>query len=242
MRLDRKRPSRVPRPHPASLVCAGLLALGACAASVRAAASILEDAGAFEWTDDNLGRLDALLHNVRAVGALERQTLPRSESSDSVRDIGDFSIVDLNKDGHVELVCTVDPSGHALYTHLVVLSQQNGQIARADLQSDGASITELGSRLVDLGHNGVKEILIPHLLAAYAGSDPVGEIPDIYKFDHGELVNVDRQFSAYYRHELLPQAQAHLAQVLAQPASPEQQKWAQALRREIDAIEQQYGK
>jgi hypothetical protein len=220
---------------------AWLLAFAVAALPARAPASMLDDAGAFEWTGANAGRLGALFHSTHAVGALERQTLPPGENNDFVRDIGEYAIVDLNNDGHLELVCTVDASGHARFTNLVVFWQQDGQIKRAQMQSDGASISELNTRLVDLKHDGRKEILIPHLLAAYAGSDPVGEIPEVYKFDHGELTNVDREFTAYYRHELLPQVKAHLERTLAEPASPEQQKWVQALRREIDAIEHIYG-
>jgi hypothetical protein len=214
-----------------------LLALGVAALPAPAGASILEDAGAFEWTDDNAGRLKALFHSAHAVGTLERQTLPNSENSDFVRDVGDFAIVDLNHDRHLELICTVDVSGHARYRHLVVFWQQDNRIQRTDLESDGASFSPLESHLADLNHDGMKEILVPRLLAAYADADPVGEVPDIYKFDHGQLTNVSRQFSTYYRRELLPQIKAHLERVLAEPASPEQQKWAVALRREIDAIE-----
>jgi hypothetical protein len=97
-----------------------------------------------------------------------------------------------------------------------------------------------------LGHDGQLEILLPQLLGAYAGADPVAELPDVYRFEQGRLVKANRQYAAYYTKTLLPQLRAKLDGYIRQPPSSKdaieskRQKWIAVTQQEIDALEKAF--
>jgi hypothetical protein len=149
--------------------------------------------------------------------------------------------MDLSNDGHIELICTIDVTERAFYTGLVVLSQQLGKIVRADASTQGANMVHLASHIGDLKHDGKKEILVPQLLGPYRGGEPAVELPDIYKFDHGQLIETNQEFREYYNRTVLPHLEAKLNAILNDPKATDRQKWIAVLRKEIADVQKRYG-
>ena len=204
--------------------------------------SIVKEASAIEWTVANLSKLHAIFPGVKEVADFENQTLAPDDRDDlDPQKVGEFLIVDLNNDGHLELICSVDVTDRAFYTDVVVFSQRRGQIVRTDTSTRGANMVDLGSRIVDLKHDGRKEILVPQLLGQYAGADPAAQLPAIYKFDHGQLVKASREFPDYYNRLLLPQLKAKLESLFNEPRSTTREKWIAVILQEIAIINYAFG-
>jgi len=197
---------------------------------------------AIEWVDSSSAQLKALLSNTDVVSKLANQLGPPEDFREAVPEyVGEFRVVDLNDDGQLELVCTTDVSGRAFYTTLVVIFQQRGRLARAAVSTHGANMLNLGSRIVDLNHDGRKEVIVPQLMEEYQGYRSVAELPDIYRFEHGALVKANLEFRAYYRETLIPQLKQKLKALQNEPKTDDQQHRVDVIRREIAAAESLYG-
>jgi hypothetical protein len=228
----------------ATYVCAAAVIIFSAPNSNAQTASVpdvVKTASAFEWTTPNANRLKALFQDKAAVAALENQTLDADDRALSTNSIGEYEILDLNNDGHLELLCTVDASGRTFYTALVAFSEQNGKIARSDVSTNGANFVNFGGSISDLHHDGMKEILVPHLLGMYRGAELVAELPDVYQFHHGRLVRVSEQFSDYYTKRLLPHLMGTFDAVAKEPRSVSRQKQKAVIQQEINAIKSAYG-
>ncbi|MGB6603627.1 MAG: VCBS repeat-containing protein [Steroidobacteraceae bacterium] len=225
------------------VLCAGgLLAVGALNANA-AASSLAAAAGAIAWTPANSHRLYEIFHNNQTVAEFVNETLPTEDQGLEPLSVGEYRIIDLNNDGHLQLVCTVDVTGRAFYTGLVVFSQQNGRIVRSDTSTgNGANLNDLGSSIVDINHDGRKEILVPRLLGPYSGSRPVGRVVDVFKVRNGQMVKANQEFSGYYRDTLLPQLKSKLDSLIQHPerssnAETARQEKMSVVQKEIDAVE-----
>ena len=224
------------------VVCTGsLLAVGALNANA-AATSVADAARAVAWNQSNSRRLYEIFHDSQAVAEFVNETLPAADQGLEPLYVGEYRIVDLNNDGHLQLACTVDVTGRAFYTGLVVFSQQNGRIVRSDTSTgDGANLIDLGNSIVDINHDGRKEILVPRLLGPYTGSRPVGQVVDVYKFMGGQMVKADQEFSGYYRDTLLPHLRSKLANLMRHPersgtAETARQDKMSVVQKEIGAV------
>jgi hypothetical protein len=192
---------------------------------------------AIEWVDSSSAQLKALLSNTDVVSKLANQLGPPEDFREAVPEyVGEFRV-----DGQLELVCTTDVSGRAFYTTLVVIFQQRGRLARAAVSTHGANMLNLGSRIVDLNHDGRKEVIVPQLMEEYQGYRSVAELPDIYRFEHGALVKANLEFRAYYRETLIPQLKQKLKALQNEPKTDDQQHRVDVIRREIAAAESLYG-
>jgi hypothetical protein len=90
-----------------------------------------------------------------------------------------------------------------------------------------------------LNHDGKQEILVPRLLEAYAGADPVATFTDVYTFQNDALVESDRQFRDYYRNVRLPTLTAKLNQLRTDNANAKDgdaSKAIHAVEKEIATI------
>jgi hypothetical protein len=203
-------------------------------------ANIVERANAIEWTAANSTRLQGLFKNAVAVADFENRMLaPEDRDEDAPQNVGEFKLIDLNNDGHLELVCTVDVTGRAFYTTVIVFSRYHGKIVMSQASTHGANMVDLEARFVDLNKDGKQEILVPRLLEQYAGADMVAHFTDVYTFQNGTLIQSDHQFLDYYRNQRLPVLTEKLDQLLSettvgQPANAS--KEIRALQKEVDAI------
>jgi len=214
-------------------------ALGLWSFSVRADSdlNIMVQANALAWTSANVVRLEALFKNTQVVSDLVNQLLaPEDRDEEAPEKVGEFAVVDLNNDGNLELVCTVDATGRDFFTSVVVLSQSNGKTIQAHVSTNGYNLINLPSHLVDLNHDGMKEILVPRLLGPYAGADPVAAFTDVYTLLNGRLVQSDKQFREYYVDSKLPELKAQLARLRLERTARAEKSIA-AAQTEIEAIE-----
>ncbi len=213
-------------------------ALGLWSFSVRADSdlNIMGQANALAWTTANVVRLEALFKNTQVVSDLVNQLLsPEDRDEEAAEKVGEFALVDLNNDGNLELVCTVDATGRDFFTSVVVLSQSKGETIQAHVSTNGYNLINLPSHLVDLNHDGIKEILVPRLLGPYAGADPVAAFTDVYTLLNGRLVQSDKQFREYYVHSKLPELKAQLARLRLERTARAYKSIA-AAQTEIEAI------
>jgi len=230
------------------ILCITVLASLAVSTEWAYSASIVTTANAIEWTSPNIDRLKTLFNNADAVAALDKATAPQDYEAD-MDNIGDFRIVDLSNDGHLELVGLVDVTGRRWYTSLVIFSQQGSKIVRSVISTGGANIGSLDNRLVGLRPDGQKQLLIPRWLGRYEGaSQPIAMFTDIYRFDSRELVRANDEFPEYYSTIALPKLRAKLDELEKQPnpgdmaAETVRQKKIAALQQEMDEIHRTIGR
>jgi hypothetical protein len=178
-------------------------------------AAVMDEAKALPWTTEHLSDLKALLHDKAAVLAflqeLYRSQYPSAEEEPRtfVR-LCESELVDLNNNGTVELVATLDNSGRGFCNEILVVHRTDGRFRIASSFFPGIGVDDLKYRIVDLNRDGVKELRVPRWLAdAEFGIDPRPIIDDIYTWDGAKLRQVNASFKDYYR-RLLPLLQAKL--------------------------------
>ena len=222
------------------ILCVGAFVLvGGVALSGAASTKgspIPSDAASFNWTVSNGGRLHAIFNDNSAVARFVNAELG---SGDVAASVGEFSLVGLTAESRLELICTIDYSGRGFFTHLMAFSERDGKIAISDISTNGANITDLKSRIVDLNHDGRYEILVPRLLEQYAGASPVATFIDVYTLNQGRLIESDQHFRGYYADTLLPRLHEELSQLQRTAATSESSALLRATKqKEIDAVEQ----
>jgi hypothetical protein len=225
----------------ARIVFVSVLAESATPALLAATSPATGTADTIEWTASNAERLKAMFPNAAAVAALDRRTAPSDHDADS-DNIGDFRVVNLNNDGNLQVVCLVDVTGRAWYTEVIIFSQHSGKIVRSIISTGGANIGSLDRRLVELHHDGQKQLLLPRWLGPYKGAQPLATFTDVYRFDGQRALRVNQEFSDYYRKTELPRLHSELDALTKSAGAGEsaveaaRQKQMAAIQQEIDEI------
>jgi hypothetical protein len=219
-----------------SIKCFALIIMLGCIGCAQAMAlGITEHAQRMPWTTDHSVAMRKLFINTAAV----QDFVNHFVGSEAVpAKVGEYRLVDMNGDGQLELMVTIDYSGRNFYTNIVLFSKHDGRIAFTQVSSEGANIDNLDSHIVDIDHDGHKELLVPRLLSPYQGAEPTAMFTDIYTYQDGHLVQSDKRFVNYYLNHRLPQLQARMTQLRNGHATSgaASQKLQEALQKEIDAI------
>jgi hypothetical protein len=162
--------------------------------------TLMEAARMQTWDIQNLETLKTLFPDKASVQAFLYQLDP--DIALTKMTVGEYELCDLTNDGKIELLATLDSSGRGFYNTLYVVHNVNG-VLRTFKMGDHPSI-ELKASIVDLHHNGLKEILIPRLLdIPEFGTDPAPIVNDVYTWDGIRYSKVNSAFKDYYRN-LLP--------------------------------------
>jgi hypothetical protein len=184
------------------------LLLGSLAVASAASPTLLDEAKALPWQTQNVTTLKALFRDKASVKALLTELKP--DLAGIVASVGEYEITDLNNNGELELVATIDVTGRAIYNTIYVVHKAGDSLEISELWAPGTNVLDLKSRIVDLNRDGAKELLMPRALATPEfGTDPRPIINDVYVWDGTKLRQANASFKGYYR-GLLPRLQSKL--------------------------------
>ena len=175
--------------------------------NIAAAEALLDAAKAIDWTVQNINSLNQVFANKQAVNSFVVQLYGEEIV---VPTVGDYALVDLNNNGTIQLVTTLDFSGRGFFTTVYVVKKAGNQFQTSELWAPPVSIEDLKSRIVDLHKDGRKEILVPRALAPYAGATPIPIVSDVHEWDGEKLVKVNAKYKDYYANKVLPRLQKEL--------------------------------
>jgi hypothetical protein len=113
--------------------------------------------------------------------------------------VKEYLFADLEATGQLDLICTVNFGGTAWNSTLLVISKSGDALELASIDSNGGEIDNLPSLVVDLDHDGRREIEVRTLLHDYAGARPTPTFTHIYKFVAGRLYRADAEFPSFYK-------------------------------------------
>lgn len=148
--------------------------------------------------------------------------------------IGDFKFVDMNHDGNLQLVTSIDVVGRPFFNWVGVIGKVNDQFRFDRVQSWGEK-HDFGQEIRDLDGDGTLELLAKErwtdVDASTAGSiaslhDDSGRslLPDsawinVLQWNNGTLRNVSDRFNRFYQAEYMPTIQRALSMIDAVPDS-----------------------
>lgn len=191
----------------------GLVAVAGGSAIARM--PLREQLATVPWTTENLPRLNKLLPDRKSAGKFVTSFFTSATSPRVSPNVGDYGFVSLSGEPMLTFLASIDWSGRAFHTTIMVVRNQNGKLTSQMIHTgNGASADDLMNRVVDLHHDGRSEILVPRLLGEYGGATPVGEVDDVYMWDGTQFVNDDSAFRDYYAKTVLPRLQAALASLM----------------------------
>lgn len=181
----------------------GILVVGGAVSN-----TLLEEARKLSWDTQNIEALKALFPNEASVESFLKEAKP--DLAEIGTTVGEYEITDLKNDGKLEIVATIDSSGRAFYNTIYVVQKVNPEFQMIEIWAPGTNILDLKSRIVDLNHDGVKELLVPRLLTSPRFQTyPRAIIDDVYEWDGVGFRKADASFKDYYR-SLLPRLQSEL--------------------------------
>ena len=189
----------------------GILAVGSAVSS-----TLLDEAEKLSWDKQHIGALKALFLNVPSVETFLKEFKPFLATLEA--HVGEYEITDLNNNGKLELLATIDVSGREIYSAVYVVQKVNNKLRISELHASGigtsSSIGNLKSCIVDLNGDGVKEFIMPRMLAfPEYGTDPCPIIMDVYDLDGTEFRKANASFKNYYR-SLLPGLKSELEAIV----------------------------
>ena len=118
------------------------------------------------------------------------------------QDIGDFTWADLQGDGTLELVATMDVNGREFFNTLIIFRRDPASKVTAE-KLEGWMIPDLQDVIRDLNRNGQDEFIIPTVLESFSTADTI-TWPAVYRLEKGKYVEASRDFSGYYDSDVLP--------------------------------------
>lgn len=125
-------------------------------------------------------------------------------------DIGKFTWADLQGNGNLELVATMDVNGRGFFNALYVLWR--GPMGRMTAQEiDGWMIRDLQKVIRDLNGDGRDELIIPTVLYQYNTAGTY-TWPVIYRLKNGKYVEASRDFPKFYGDKILPGLEQQIAE------------------------------
>jgi hypothetical protein len=133
--------------------------------------------------------------------------------------VGEARFVDLDQDGNLELVSTVDYSGRGFFNNIVVVRQQQGHFSWTALGNNGRSIEDLPSHLVDANGDGVPELVLEQFMDRYEGALRVPVETVIYRWGPAGFRDASDAFPEYYRSRVVPKLEEQLAKASSKGSS-----------------------
>lgn len=115
-------------------------------------------------------------------------------------ELGQHLFRDLNKDNTYELLATLDYSGRAFYSVLIVVKKVNKRFEYQELRA--FNITNLKKIIVDLDQDGIQELRVEGLFTSYKGVRPTAYWTDIYQWDGKQYVRASENFPRFYEAEI----------------------------------------
>lgn len=140
--------------------------------------------------------------------------------------IGDFKFVDMNRDGNIQLVASIDVAGRPFFNWVGVVGQVNGRFSFDRVPSWGER-HDFDRELRDLDGDGTLELLAKDRWAdvddasvpdSLRDSSGVSVLPDsawinVLQWNNGTLRNVNEKFSRFYQAEYIPTIQRALSTI-----------------------------
>jgi hypothetical protein len=163
---------------------------------------------------------------------------------DVIGDVEEYRLVDLDRDGWLELVALVSGTGRKLSPFLVVVYQTPEGTPPSDRLAttndgfvmrslSGVGVENLTALFRDLDNDGTYEIVMPELLGPFEGAArPQATMPEVYEWKAGDFVRVSSRYPEFYRDEVLPQVEGKLQKLeeLPTPAAAGDRAELRALR------------
>jgi len=126
----------------------------------------------------------------------------------------DFTFADLDADGQLELLASIDISGRHFCNLLTVVRKNGGNYEVQEIQTLG--VQSVQGVYANLNGDGPKELLVPTALTPYLGAfAPQAQWTMIYGWNRSLLVDSSQQFVAHYQSSILPGLQQALADLQA---------------------------
>lgn len=123
--------------------------------------------------------------------------------------VADFTFVDLNADGQLDLLAAVDYSGRQIFNTIVVVQRQANNFTVQQIEA--LNVQSLQGIVADLNNDGHLELLVPTAITPYLGVEaPQAYWTAIYGWNNSLWVDVSSQFSTYYKTTVLPALQQTL--------------------------------
>lgn len=164
---------------------------------------------AAKWnSSDELGRLNSIAGLPKLAEGLVNRLVPDADI-DPVT-VGEAMFADIDGDGQLELLATLDSSGRAFFTSVITVRKNKGKYTYSEAFSNGISIQDLPSRLVDLNHDGRKELLVKQYIDQYEGAMRAPVETVIFEWNGKKFVAASDKFPGYYRSVVIPKLQNEL--------------------------------
>jgi hypothetical protein len=176
---------------------AALLSVNAHAAEAGPA-HLGQQVSKLSWSADSPQRLQAAFPDAESVTRLVKEVAGKPDDFGQVQ-VKEYLFADLEATGQLDLICTVNFGGTAWNSTLLVISKSGDALELASIDSNGGEIDNLPSLVVDLDHDGRREIEVRTLLHEYARARPTPTFTHIYKFVAGRLYRADAEFPSFYK-------------------------------------------
>lgn len=147
---------------------------------------ITPNVASVSWTNQQIA---AFLDNITA------STVPST--------VADFTFADLDADGQLELLASVDFSGRDQFNTLVVVRRINNSFAVQRIKTLG--VESLSGIFSDINNDGKQELLVPTDLTPYLGGpSPQAKWTAIYGWNGSLLIDISSQMPTYYQTVIIP--------------------------------------
>lgn len=163
---------------------------------------------AAKWNSSELDRPNSIAGLPKLAEALVNRLVPDADIDPA--HVGEAMFIDIDGDGQLELLATLDNSGRAFFTSVITVRKSKGKYTYSEAFSNGISIQELSTRLVDLNHDGRKELLIKQYIDQYEGAMRAPVETVIFEWNGSKFVEASDKFPGYYRSVVIPKLQHDL--------------------------------
>lgn len=182
-----------------------LFALVVAVASGSAAASKFNE---LEWSTSSKARLESLGDLSKSVTELVLGLLPDADI-DPPR-VGEFLFSDLDGDGQLELLVTLDHSGRGFFNSVMVIQRASGKYGYSMTHVNTNSVVDLSSRVVDVDQNGRHELVVEQFIDRYEGATRTPVETVIFELHGAALVDASSRYPEFYRDRVIPKLEKEL--------------------------------
>lgn len=180
-------------------------------------ASHAADIAAENWSAGRQKALDSRSDLQSQAQNLLAKLMPNADLVPPI--VGEARFVDLDGDGGLELVATVDYSGRGFFSNVVVVQRRQGVFSWIELRSNGRSIEDLKSHLIDVDGDGKPELVIDRFMDRYEGSEQVPIETVVYRWQKHGFKDDSEAVPEFYRTKVVPGLEKRLTEALDRPSS-----------------------